>query len=180
MKTDKEISEHYIEFAEKNLNENDIVSSERAVVAYKRAILFDPKNSVLRKRFIEVFLQVSTISKKVENEDVEKTFFIKQFIEYLLYNTSEIKSIFSDDFCCNYNCFGSTLDVFIKNLKNEITKRNKKYYVGYFFIAHRFNPCMIVDDTILRFSVKNKKIDSISTQKFEGADISNLLIWVNN
>ena len=39
---------------------------------------------------------------------------------------------------------------------------------------------MIVDDTILRFSVKNKKIDSISTQKFEGADISNLLIWVNN
>ena len=47
MKTDKEISEHYIEFAEKNLNENDIVSSERAVVAYKRAVLFDPKNSAL-------------------------------------------------------------------------------------------------------------------------------------
>ena len=52
--------------------------------------------------------------------------------------------------------------------------------MGYFLIANRFNPCLIVDDFILRFTIKNKKIDIISSQKMEGADISSLLIWVNN
>jgi hypothetical protein len=55
MKTDKEISEYYIESAERHLIENDIYSIEKAFVHFKRAILFDPKNSELRKRLNEVF-----------------------------------------------------------------------------------------------------------------------------
>ena len=180
MKTDKEISEKYIQSAERSLKESKISSIEWAVVHYKRAVLFDPTNSELRKRFVEVFHQVSAINKTVETEDIEKTFLIKQFIEYLLFNTAEIKCLFTDDFYCEHNYYGSTQDALIKNLKNEITKKNKKYRMGYFLIANRFNPCLIVDDLILRFTIKNKKIDIISSQKMEGADISSLLIWVNN
>ena len=90
MKTDKEISENYIQSAERNLKESNISSIEWAVVHYKRAVLFDPTNFELRKRFVEVFHQVSAINKTVENEDIEKTFLIKQFLEYLLFNTAEI------------------------------------------------------------------------------------------
>lgn len=180
MKTDKEISEKYIQSAERYLNQSDISSIEWAVVHYKRAVLFDHTNFELRKRFVDVFHQVSIINKIKENEDIEKTQIIKQFTEHLLFNTSELKHLFSDDFSCEYNCYGFTLDALIKNLKNEITKRNKKYKIGYFFIANRFNPCLIVDDTILRFGIKNKKIEHISSQNIDGADISSLLIWVNN
>lgn len=180
MKTDKEISEKYIQSAERYLSQNDISSIEQAVVHYKRAVLFDHTNFELKKRFAEVFHQVSTINKITENEDIEKTLLIKRFIEYILFNKSEIKSLFSDDFNCEYNYYGFTLDALIKNLKNEITKKNKKYKLGYFFIANRFNPCLIIDDTILRFGIKNKKIIFISSQNIDGADISSLLIWVNN
>ena len=180
MKTDKEISEKYIQSAERYLNQRDMLSIEWAVVHYKRAVLFDHTNYNLRKRFVEVFHQVSCINKIIENDDIEKTQRIKLFLEYLLCNTSEIKSLFSDDFSCEYNCYGFTLNALIKNLKNEITKRNKKYKIGYFFIANRFNPCLIVDETILRFQIKDKKINYISSQKIENADISSLLIWVNN
>jgi hypothetical protein len=180
MKTDKEISEKYIQSAERYLNQSDISSIEWAVVHYKRAVLFDHTNFELRNRFVEVFHQVSTINKTIENEDIQKTSLIKEFIEYLIHNKSETKHLFSNDFSCEYNCYGFTLDALIKNLKNEITKRNKKYKIGYFFIANRFNPCLIIDDTILRFGIKNKKIEHISSQKIDGADISSLLIWVNN
>ena len=180
MKTDKKISEKYIQSAERYLNQNDITSIEWAVVHYKRAVLFDHTNFELRKRFVEVFHQVSNINKSIENEDIEKIQLIKQFVEFLLFDTSEIKSLFSHDFNCEYNCYGITLDSLIKNLKNEITKRNKKYKIGYFFIPNRFNPCLIIDETILRFRIKNRKIDSITSQKIEDADISSLLLWVNN
>lgn len=180
MKTDKEISEKYIQSAERYLNKNDITSIEWAVVHYKRAVLFDHTNFELRKRFVEVFHQVSIINKSIENEDIEKAQLIKQFIESLLFSTSEIECLFSNDFSCEHNYYGSTLNALIKNLKNEISKRNRKYKIGYFFIANRFNPCLIVDETILRFRIKNEKIDLITSQKIEGADISNLLIWVNN
>ena len=80
MKTDKEISESYIESAEKHLIENDVYSIEKAVVHYKRAILFDPKNIALRKWLNEVFYEVSKRNKLIENEDIEKNLIIKKFL----------------------------------------------------------------------------------------------------
>lgn len=83
MKTDKEISEHYIESAERHLMENDIYSIEKAVLHYKRAILFDPKNLELRKRLNEVFYEVCKKNKRIENEDIEKKFNNKKFFRFM-------------------------------------------------------------------------------------------------
>ena len=181
MKTDKEISEYYIESAERHLIENDIYSIEKAVVHYKRAILFDPKNLELRKRLNEVFYEVSRRNKLIENEDIEKSLIIKSFLDSCKNgNLSHVKSLFSKDFSCEYNYFGETLDSFILNFLKELKHKKTKCEIGYFFIANRFNTCLIINKYILRFNIKENKINFITSQKFEGADISNLIIWVNN
>lgn len=181
MKTDKEISESYIESAERHLIENDVYSIEKAVVHYKRAILFDPKNIALRKRLNEVFYEVSRKNKLIENEDIEKNLIIKSFLASCKNgNLSYLKSLFSKDFSCQYNYFGETLDSLISNFIKEIKFKKTKCEIGYFFIANRFNTCLIINEYILRFNIKENKINFISSQKFEGADISNLIIWVNN
>lgn len=181
MKTDKEISKSYIESAERHLIENDVYSIEKAVVHYKRAILFDPKNVALRKRLNEVFYEVSQRNKLIENEDIEKNLIIKSFLDSCKNgNLYCAKSLFSKDFSCEYNYFGETLDSFISNLTKEIKLKKTKCEIGYFFIANRFNTCLIINEYILRFNIKDNKINFISSQKFEGADISNLIIWVNN
>lgn len=181
MKTDKEISESYIESAERHLIENDVYSIEKAVVHYKRAILFDPKNIALRKRLNEVFYEVSRRNKLIENEDIEKNLIIKSFLDSCKKgNLSYLKSLFSKDFNCEFNYFGETLDSFISNFTKEIKLKKTKCKIGYFFIANRFNTCLIINEYILRFNIKDNKINFVNSQKFEGADISNLIIWVNN
>ena len=181
MKTDKEISESYIESAERHLIENDVYSIEKAVVHYKRAILFDPKNIALRKRLNEVFYEVSRRNKLIENEDIEKSLIIKSFLDSCNKgNLSYLKSLFSKDFNCEYNYFGETLDSFILNFIKELKHKKTKCKIGYFLIANRFNSCLLMNEYILRFNIKENKINFISSQKFEGADISNLIIWVNN
>ena len=181
MKTDKEISKHYIESAERHLIENDINSIEKAVVHYKRAILFDPKNLDLRKRLNEVFYEVCKKNKRIENEDVEKTLIIKSFLDSCKNgNLSYVKSLFSKDFSCEYNYFGETLDSFILNFIKELKHKKTICEIGYFFIANRFNTCLIINEYILRFDIKKNKINYITTQKMEGADIINLMVWKNN
>ena len=180
MKSNKEISENYIRSAERYLNQNDISSIEWAVVHYKRAIIFDQKNHSLRKRLVEVFNHVSEINKTMKDEDIQKTLIIKKFISYLTNNSDDIRSLLSEDFNCEYNCYGNNSEMLIKNLKHLIIFKNQKIRIAYFFIANRFNPCIVVEDNILRFGIKNNKIKFINTQNFDGADISNLLIWENN
>ena len=181
MKTDKEISEYYIESAERHLIENDIYSIEKAVVHYKRAILFDPKNLELRKRLNEVFYEVCKKNKRIENDDIEKTLIIKSFLDSCKNgNLSYVKSLFSKDFNCENNYFGETINSFILNFIKELKYKKTKCEIGYFFIANRFNTCLIINEYILRFNIKENKINFITSQKFEGADISNLIIWVNN
>ena len=127
MKTDKEISEYYIESAERHLIENDIYSIEKAVVHYKRAILFDPKNLELRKRLNEVFYEVCKKNKRIENDDIEKSLIIKSFLDSCKNeNSSYVKSHFSKDFNCENNYFGETLNSFILNFIKELKyKKNK-------------------------------------------------------
>ena len=181
MKTDKEISEYYIESAERHLAENNIHSIEKAVVHYKRAILFDPKNLALRKRLNEVFHEVSRMNKHIEEVDAEKNLIIRNFLLLCKSgNLANIKSLFSKDFCSKYNYFGETLDSFIINFTKELKHKKTKCEIGYFFIANRFNTCLIINEYILRFDIKKNKINYITTQKMEGADISNLMVWKNN
>ena len=180
MKSDKEISEKYVQSAERYLNQSDISSIEWAVVHYKRAVIFDHRNHSLRKRLVEVFYHVSEINKTVKDEDIQKTLIIKKFIFYLTNNSDKIKSLLSEDFNCEYNCYGTNIEMLTKNLKKLIIFKNQKIRIAYFFIANRFNPCIVVENNILRFGIKNSKIKFINTQKFDGADISNLLIWENN
>lgn len=181
MKTDKEISESYIESAERHLIENDVYSIEKAVVYYKRAILFDPKNIELRKSLNEVFYEVNKKNKLIENEDIEKNLIIKKFLSLCKSeNLTYVKSLFSKDFNSEYNYFGETLDSFISNFIKEIKLKKTKCEIGYFFIANRFNTCLIINEYVLRFNIKENKINFISSQKLEGADISNLILWVNN
>ena len=45
---------------------------------------------------------------------------------------------------------------------------------------YHWNLHLIINEYILRFNIKENKINFITSQKFEGADISNLIIWVNN
>lgn len=180
MKSNKEISENYIRSAERYLNQNDMSSIEWAVVHYKRAVIFDHRNHFLRKRLTEVFHYVSEINKTMKDEDLQKTLIIKKFISYLTNNSDGIKSLLSDDFNCEYNCYGNNIEMLAKNLRNLIIFKKQKIRIAYFFIANRFNPCIVVEDNILRFGIKNNKIKFINTQSFDGADISNLLIWENN
>ena len=106
--------------------ENDVYSIEKAVVYYKRAILFDPKNIELRKRLNEVFYEVNKKNKLIENEDIEKNLIIKKFLSLCKSeNLTYVKSLFSKDFNCEYNYFGETLDSFISNFIKEI--KLKKY-----------------------------------------------------
>lgn len=180
MKSNKEISENYIRSAERYLNQNDMSSIEWAVVHYKRAVIFDQRNHSLRKRFVEVFNYVSEINKTLKDEDIQKTLIIKKFIFYLTNNSDKIKSLTSEDFNCEYSCYGNNIEMLTKNLKYLMIYKNQKIRIAYFFIANRFNPCIVVEDNILRFEIKNNKIKFTNTQNFDGADISNLLIWENN
>ena len=96
MKTDKEISEYYIESAERHLIENDIYSIEKAVVHYKRAILFDPKNLELRKRLNEIFYEVCKKNKRIENDDIEK--FIDNLVDLTILGREVRKNEFEFEY----------------------------------------------------------------------------------
>ena len=65
MKTDKEISENYIQSAERSLKESKISSIEWAVVHYKRAVLFDPTNVRLQTKSVHFLLTIYNLHRWV-------------------------------------------------------------------------------------------------------------------